>query len=214
MLAIGLAIAFLAGCRGAPTARWTPEAYYAAYDHYRIRGAPGGVFRDGRMPLVARGWHPVVDRLSEHDLEYEFGGDGADLWVDTIPLPPELEERELRFLLDDLVAEVGSRVAGYAAYRGLPRAGRPRVVAEGTATIGGNEAYVIVFDFGPGTGVAEIALVRASLDRRYRPREVGHPEGRPMLVLFGLVARPETFPLRQAELEGMLGRVDLRPDPE
>lgn len=196
--------------------RWHVENFLRDSQGRPDRARAG--WSDVRFHTVDRNGDGLADRaVRDHrfDLAFESLDENAFAWVRTDPIDAITAQRPLSVVTDSIVSGFATNEYQAGWMRGGPRL-TPRVVEHGPARFGvGVEAYRVVFEVvdadraheGPG------AVVYLVITRPSRPWSAdGSPDARDgaQRVIFGLVSRPESFPMHAQELDGMLQRVDFR----
>lgn len=228
------------GCGG--SAYFRPQAFVPPLRHYRVRYLEADArrvldaewqilnFRGGSIP-EGRGWTtrrtidegsgPRTRVIPVFDLFAEHARDGAAIFAMTIPLERTMGRRELAIVAHDFVDElVGSALSVVRRTRGDATEERlvaSRVMEETPARVGGAEAYLLTIEraqVGAVTGSSQIfTFVLIRPPRLFRSSGVADARhGAPMLILVGLESRADRYDLHRPEFDGLLSRLDVRPE--
>lgn len=241
MRALVLALALVSGCGGSLYFR--PHAFVPPLRHYRIRYDDAETRRvlpaawrvlnlrngriDARSEYVDQIWVdegrgprqlvvPLFDVYAEHER------DGSAIFAMTLPMPLEHDRRELQILARDFASGAFGG-AGLSLVR-TRRGGTTeehlevtRTLEDSPARVGGAEGHYLSVERGAvGSGSSVIltfVLVRPHRWRWHHGGLTSTSGGAPMVLLFGYLATSERYLDHLDEFEGLLHRIDVRPDP-
>jgi hypothetical protein len=169
------------------------------------------------------GASPVSKEEPSYDLKLQHSKRASRIWLRAFPISPMLRDKELRVLMQDVVAGVAG--AGYEVVQ-VEREKKTieekryaaEIIEQGDGTLAGAPAYVVTIDVAnidqikltPGTRQARVELVLRHTDFKC-PLALGVETklGVPVLLMAGYANLPEDFATDRQAFHDLLSRIDI-----